>query len=125
MFIFNTGDLMKIKSLLIALFVFGLPLKSMAVLTWSAAQTVNTIMQDDCGGGSTASVTVMYFTGDASTAYYFPTSVQSSSAWISELQTALATGLKVNLKYESTSSAPGASCTFNSGYVIHIVNLNP
>jgi hypothetical protein len=116
---------MKIKSALLALFICGLPLKSMATLTWSAAQTVNTIMQDDSGGGSTASVTVMYFTGDATTAYYFPASVQSSNAWISQLQTALATGLKVNLKYESTSSSPGASCTFSPGYVIHIVNLNP
>jgi hypothetical protein len=115
---------MKMKKVLAALFVLGLPLESMAALTWSATQTINTIMQDDCGGGSTASVTVMYFTGDA-TAYYFPTSVQSSNAWMSQLQTALATGLKVNLKYESVSSAPGAGCTFNPGYVIHVVALNP
>lgn len=115
------------KKLLIAslaCLVSTIAMNASAIPGWSATSTVKTIIGDACGGTAGAAVTAFYLEGQ-NVPYYFSESSTSAKNWLSMLETAMATGTPLQIKYETAANNPGAQCTFNPGFEVFVIAINP
>jgi hypothetical protein len=113
---------MKMLRFMVALSILGVSARiAGASPTWTSPGQVETLLTDDCGG---TSVTSVYLVGD-SNPYYFLNSSGSAKFWASQIELAVSTGANIKIKYESTSSNPGAGCGFNPGYVVYVLAVEP